>query len=315
MPIGLQRLKYFHEVAAQGSISAAARALGIAQPALSYQMQAIERELGTAVFERSNRGVALTAAGALLYRRADRLIEELDDIEREVRSNAHVAHGTVRLALAVTMARMMVPEILAIAGARLPQVDVKIADVASVPAVAMMQSGQADLALAPNAAEMEDCLIEPLYRERLCLIAARGEGDGDDGRPIALRDIGERPLVLSARQFDLRRRVEEAAIEAGARLNVRYEQDSQETIRSIVTAGLAATISQAAQFHPVTERPRLSIRPIVEPEIARTHSIVRRDARRPTSATLAIAGVVREATANLVAGGVFPGRLLGGPSR
>ena len=65
MTIPLNRLRYFHAIASAGSVSAAAKTLNIAQPALSYHLRGIERDLGTALLHRTNRGVTLTHAGLL----------------------------------------------------------------------------------------------------------------------------------------------------------------------------------------------------------------------------------------------------------
>ncbi|MBS0466783.1 MAG: LysR family transcriptional regulator [Proteobacteria bacterium] len=72
----LRQLRHFAAVARQGSISAAAQAVHIAQPALTRQMQALEDELGTLLFERSKRGVTLTDAGRQLLIDADKVLEE-----------------------------------------------------------------------------------------------------------------------------------------------------------------------------------------------------------------------------------------------
>lgn len=72
----LRQLRYFTAVARHGSISVAAQAVHIAQPALTRQMQALEDELGTLLFERTTRGVTLTDAGRQLLEDADKLLED-----------------------------------------------------------------------------------------------------------------------------------------------------------------------------------------------------------------------------------------------
>ena len=309
MSISLQRLRYFHAIVSGGSFSSAARNLGIAQPALSYHIADMEKTLGAKLLVRSTRGVRLTESGTVLFRRADEVLRQMQDLEHEVRATASVPNGEVLIALAVTMARQLVPELFAIIDERYPRVRVKVLDVGSVPAMGLIQAGRVDVALVPNAAEMDDCDAEAVYFEPLVLISRR-RGRRRDLRPIRFAEIADRPLVLAGRIYDLRRRAEEAAIVAGVGLNVRYEQDSQEIIRSIVLAGLASTISQTAHFDPESERPLLDIRPIVEPEITRTHAIVRRRDRAVTQAIIVVAEAIREAVARLVQKGIFPGRYI-----
>jgi LysR family transcriptional regulator, nitrogen assimilation regulatory protein len=307
MSFSLQRLRYFHAIASGGSFSSAGRSLGIAQPALSYHVAELEKDLGTPLLIRSARGVKLTDAGTILFRRADEILRSIESLEQEIRATASVPNGEVTLALAVTMARPLVPQIFGIMDAQFPKVRVKILDVASVPAMELIMSGRAEVALVPNAADLTDCDAEAIYTERLSLIS-RSTGRRRRRATIRFTDIGNLPMVLPNRNYDLRRRVEEASIVAGCRLNVRYEQDSQEMIRSIVLSGLAATITQTSQFNPDTERHLLDIRPIEDPEIARTHAIVWRRDRTVTKAMVAVKQAVREGIANLVEVGTFPGR-------
>lgn len=72
----LRQLRYFSAVAKHGSISIAAQAVHIAQPALTRQIQALEEELGTRLFERTTRGVKLTDAGSQLLLDASKLLDD-----------------------------------------------------------------------------------------------------------------------------------------------------------------------------------------------------------------------------------------------
>lgn len=309
MPIGLQRLRYFHVIANNRSITDASKVLNIAQPALSYQLAAIERELGTTLLDRNNKGVTLTPAGTILLKRTESVFREIEEAENEIRETVRKPHGVVTVALAVTMARQLVPPLLRIVDRKYPLVQLKILDVPSVPAIELMKSAKADVALVPNASEMDNCNAMPAYQEKLCFIV-KSESRKPNKRPVRFRGISGRPLVLSGRTYDLRKRVDEAAIDSAATLNVSYEQESQEIVRAIVLAGLAGTITQASLFDPVSERPHLDIRPIIEPEISRTHAIVWRTDHTPTLAHEAVIDALNQSIAELVATRVFPGRLM-----
>ena len=309
MTLNLQRLRYFHAVALNGSITAASKALNIAQPALSYHIAAVERELDTTVFERNSKGVKLTPAGAILLGRTQAILDQLDETENEIRETTRLPHGKVTVALAVTMARQIVPPMLRIVDAEYPNVQVKIMDVPSYPAMELMRSGTTDLALVANAADMENCEAIPVYAENFCYIE-KSNGKRPGRRPISFGKLAGKPLVMSARSYDMRRRVEEAAIKTATPLDVRYEQESVEITRAIVLAGLAGTITQAALFDPVMERPQLDIRPIIDPEIGRVHTIVRRRDRVPTLAISAVSDALRRSIVELVDQRVFPGTLI-----
>ena len=80
----LRQLLYFVTVVQTGSISGAARALGVAQPAVSRQMRCLEATLGLPLLLRSGRGSDLTAAGRRVYRHALGILEGVASLLREL---------------------------------------------------------------------------------------------------------------------------------------------------------------------------------------------------------------------------------------
>ena len=79
-----RQLRYFLEVAQAGSITAAAHALHIAQPALSQQIQKLEDELGTQIFERRTNDVTMTPAGERIVSQAQRVLDEAGEKLKQV---------------------------------------------------------------------------------------------------------------------------------------------------------------------------------------------------------------------------------------
>ena len=91
-------LRYFREVTLKGSIKRAAESLNIAPSAISRQMQGLEDELATKLFERGSRGMTLTGAGQLLYRYAVESEDKLDRIRAQVEEFDTLQRGHVRIA-------------------------------------------------------------------------------------------------------------------------------------------------------------------------------------------------------------------------
>ena len=88
-------LRAFLEVADAGAFSRAARRIGIAQPSLSLQIQRLEQQLGTTLFERHGRGVALTDVGKGLYPRARRIVDDVRAAEEAVRREVAEGFGSI----------------------------------------------------------------------------------------------------------------------------------------------------------------------------------------------------------------------------
>gem|GEM_PF-5332297 len=310
MALDLRRLRYFQTIVTTGSFSAAARSLNVAQPALSHHIQELEEDFGTTFLTRSNKGVELTPSGQTLSRLASDILMRISEAEHEIRSNVRVPHGTVNVALAVTLARHIVPSLIRTVDELYPQVQVKIVDVGSRIAAEHIRSEHVELGLVPNATDIDDVEATGVYREPLYLIE-RSDSKRPTRKPIRFRDIGDRPLVLTTRAFNLRQRVGEASIMTDHQLNIRYEQESVEITRALVLDGLAGTITQSAVFDPKTERPFLSIRRIIEPEIMRTHSVVRRKDRAPSLALNAVSAALCDVVKQLTADGTLPGDYCG----
>jgi DNA-binding transcriptional LysR family regulator len=93
-----RRLPTFREVARRGSFAAAADALWLTPSAVSQQMAALEREVGAKLFDRTHRGVRLTAAGTRLLSHADDLLERLARAEADMDVGARPSGGELPLA-------------------------------------------------------------------------------------------------------------------------------------------------------------------------------------------------------------------------
>src|ERR687889_1046658 len=122
--IDVKRLRVLHEVARQGSFSAAAEALSYTQSAVSQQIAALERETATTLVDRGARGIRLTDAGEALVRHADAILTRLTDAEAELEAIAGLRGGRVRLASFSTAGSTFVPHAIANFHDRYPDVEI-----------------------------------------------------------------------------------------------------------------------------------------------------------------------------------------------
>jgi DNA-binding transcriptional LysR family regulator len=107
-----RRLETFRVVATAGSVTAAARALHLSQPAVTGQIRQLESECGRPLFARSARGMALNAAGLALLARARAIHDLLDEASLAVQVDASLT-GVLELAASTTNAAYVVPQLLA----------------------------------------------------------------------------------------------------------------------------------------------------------------------------------------------------------
>ena len=166
-----RRLLLLRTVLRAGSMSAAARALRMTQPAVSQQLALLEREAGVPLVLRSTAGVRATEAGAVLVRRAEAVGAELHRAEQEMLAFSRLRRGVVRLATYPSAAATFVPRAAAALRAARPDVDLVLMEAEPPEAAEPVRAGDADVA-----------------------VVFRYDGVRDDG--LATVDLGEEPIDL-----------------------------------------------------------------------------------------------------------------------
>ncbi len=98
----IRSLRYFTEIVSKGSVTEAAEALSLSQPALSRQMKELEEELGKKLFVRGKEGLTPTSDGLLLFHRAKDILSLVNQAEEEIKTNDSLKGGDVYLGCAET---------------------------------------------------------------------------------------------------------------------------------------------------------------------------------------------------------------------
>jgi LysR family nitrogen assimilation transcriptional regulator len=298
-PLDLRRLRYFKAIAECRSMSAAARALNVAQPALSHHVAELERGLGASLFKRIPQGIELTETGQLLLRHSVAILARVAEAEEELRAalGQPPASITIRLAVIPSLVSDMTPILVAAVARERPEWVLHIIDARTSHIQELIERGRTDFALfLGNHRTPHD---EPLAWERLVFAAPTGMLDGDG--PIRFADLAHCRLILPAAGNPLRLFLEEAAQRAGIRFNVVMDIDGPDPRRHAVAAGLGATIFGAHSVSDITKTAGLVARPIVEPVLTRPIYLgvrpgvdreIRTDLRRMVGDTLVgIAGI------------------------
>lgn len=122
----IRHLRYFIAVAEHRHFGRAAAMLNIAQPPLSQQIRQLEQELGTKLFNRTTRKVALTEAGELLLERGRRIVEELQTLENDVRQVGGGVQGILRVGFTGSATYGLMPQVVRHAKEELPGLALKI---------------------------------------------------------------------------------------------------------------------------------------------------------------------------------------------
>ncbi|MEO0682511.1 MAG: LysR family transcriptional regulator, partial [Pseudomonadota bacterium] len=297
-----RQLERFLAVYEEGSMSAAARRLRLAQPALSQHIAALEADLGVRLFKRHSRGVGATAEGERLAPQARAVLRRLELIRRDIASPGREVSGEVELAIVASLAPALGPRLLRKAARSLPGVALRLSDPLSRGAREAVERGAVDLGLMPNAAELGFADARPLFEEAFHLVGApalwRAAGLGDGPAPHAA--LGRVALVIPDPTHDLRRRMEQAALAAGAPLNVAYEINSIALLNATVQDGLGFAVMPAATMAAAAAQGAVISRPL-SPPLTRVQSLVRGRGREGGAAATAVEALLAEAAAELAA--------------
>jgi DNA-binding transcriptional LysR family regulator len=136
-------------IAEQGSLRAAARELGLAQPALSRSVQELEHELGVQLFERRARGMLLTPIGAAFFKRAKNVMTELKRARDEAEQLHGGTSGTVTVAMSIVPHLAIAPNILRPFLKRYPSVQLQIIEGLYTTVEGRLKDGSIDFYVGP----------------------------------------------------------------------------------------------------------------------------------------------------------------------
>lgn len=254
-------LQAFVTVARLRSFSAAAGSLRVAQSSLSKRVQRLEHHFGVALLKRHARGVALTGPGTVLLARAERLIAELEDVERDVRGVLQQAAGTVRLALPPATSPALAPRIFEQCELLHPGIRLQLRESTTDNIHGWLTEGEVDIALMYNPEYGANFEIHPLILEPLFVIApALDRGTGEPAShpdAYSLRDLATLPLILPRRPHSIRVLVERLCAAEGIHPNILYEIDSIRSTRGIVERGLGCTLFSRTWLSEAIEAGRL----------------------------------------------------------
>ena len=172
----LNQLRNIVAIAECGGLRAAARRLGLAQPALSRSLQELEHELGTSLFERRARGMMLTPMGEAFVRRAGNVMLEVRRAREEIEQlNGGIA-GNVSAALSIIAHLAIMPKVLRPFKTRYPDVELRLIEGLYPTVEASLRDGTIDFYVGPPPERTlsPDLTAEKLFENRRAIFCRKG---------------------------------------------------------------------------------------------------------------------------------------------
>lgn len=281
----LFQLRSLIAVAEEGSVTRAAEALCLTQPAVSRHIQALEQEIGVPLFERTERGMRLTPEGVALRDHARRGLALLEEGRRAISELRSGTGGRLTLGAGVTTSIFRLPSLLRAFREAYPRVDVVVRTGRSREIEQSVLDRGLDLGLVTSPVQNPELEVRGLFDEEIVLVIPP-ELSGSDEWELDAEAFQALPLILFSRNTGFRGDLDRVLAASGLAPEVRMESDSVEAIKSFVTVGLGASFLPASSVEAECRSGALSRARVIglPPLTRRTSAIYRRDRHLPYAA-------------------------------
>ncbi len=238
----LKQLRAFCHAAQAGSISEAADRVFLSQPTVSLQIQALEREFGTLLFERRGPKIKLTPEGEMLYQLAQPLVEGMDKLQETFATNCgKLERGELNVAAGESTILYVLPEPLQRFAEQYPGIRLKLHNVTGRDGLAMLRADEADFAVGSMLEVPDDITYRPIVTYHPTLITPL-DHPLTGKTHITLADITPYGLILPPRHLSTWRIVDLVFRQHNLSYKVTLEAGGWEVIKKYVELGLGISI-------------------------------------------------------------------------
>ena len=244
--IELRHLRYFLAVAETLHFSKAAERLGMAQPPLSQQIQRLETLIGHRLFDRTTRGVKLTAAGHLLVERARTTLEKMQDDIQQVQRRGRGEEGIITIGFSGSIMFTGLPAAIEAFRRLYPKVEMRLREMVTAEQLPAVTNGILDLAFVRDGDPTVGIKQTTLRAERFIAVLPSGHKLANK-HGLQLRELRDDPFILFNRRhgplaFDRTIRFCE---DEGFRPNIVQDAPQWPTLVRLVAAGLGVSLAPA----------------------------------------------------------------------
>jgi LysR family transcriptional regulator, hydrogen peroxide-inducible genes activator len=292
-PFTLRQLQYVVAVADALSFRKAAERCRVSQPSLSAQIAQVERALEVQLFERSRKGVLVTAAGGELVALARSLLIAADELAQAGRRVRDPLAGTLRLGIIPTLAPYVLPAIAPALRARFPQLTAVWREDKTDALMRALKAGAIDGALVALEAELPEVEHAVVAEDPFVLAAPPGHPLAGKRAPVGPAELRGAEVLLLDEGHCFR----DQALEVCARGRAHegeFRATSLTTLVQLVASGAGVTLLPAVAVATEAGRAGLKVRRLQAPSAGRTIALVWRPHSALSAALRAIAHVTRE---------------------
>jgi len=228
------------KIAESRSLSQGAYKAHVSTPAASHRIKQLEESLGVQLLNRTSQGVTLTVCGQAFARRARSILQQLDDLDADIRGYAKGNKGRLRV-WAGTVAFEYLPKVIESFVVARDDVDVELRERRSLDIVQAIAQGRIDVGVISGPADSEHVRMIPFQEERLVLVTPASH-DVAKRESIAFEDIIDASFVGLWEENNLSPFLAEEASLHGVTLRLSSEAANAETACRMVEAGIGVAV-------------------------------------------------------------------------
>jgi len=232
----------FITVAETGSFSLAAEKLYLTQPAVSKRIAVLEQTLSTSLFDRIGRRVLLTESGKVLLPRARKLVRELDDARVSIQNLEQQVSGRLPIAASHHIGLHRLPPVLKSFSRQYPEVKMDISFLDSEQAYRRLIHGDIELAVVTLSLDRVERIQQRTVWTDVLRVMTSTDHPLTRYRKLKLQDLLDFPVILPGENTFTRQLIDKLFRDNRLQLNAEMSTNYLETIRMIVSIGMAWSI-------------------------------------------------------------------------
>lgn len=245
LPFTLDQLRILKAIATEGSFKRAADSLYVSQPAVSLQVQNLERQLDVPLFDRGGRRAQLTEAGHLLLHYGDRILALCQETCRAIEDLQNLQGGSLTIGASQTTGTYLLPQLIGLFRKSYPDVSVHLQVHSTRRTCSSVVNGQVDMAIIGGEVPLElqsNLDIIPYAEDEMALILPVFHPLAQVGK-IQSDDLYKLKFIALDAQSTIRKVIDKVLSRSNIDprlLKVEMELNSIEAIKNAVQAGLGA---------------------------------------------------------------------------
>ncbi|MDP4090275.1 MAG: LysR family transcriptional regulator [Bacillota bacterium] len=275
----IRQIKYFLAVAEEGQITAAARRLNMAQPPLSYQIKALEEELGVKLFERGNKSLQLTEAGSILRMRGEEILELTKSTIEELKELNKGFQGTLNIGTVASSGAAILPQLITGFHSKYPRVSFRLWEGDTFRIVELLNGGIVEIGIirTPFNSEAYECVFlqDELMKDPMAAVCNDSWSMGEGSVSISFKELRDKPLIIHHRYEE---KITEACRTKGFEPAVLCRSDDIRSMISWAGSGLGIAIVPKSTVN-LAETLKLKFWEIDEPSLETSVAVVWRKNR------------------------------------